>query len=321
MLYDYLKTALNLIVGIVSYDAILISAIILFFLLALWIVLSLVYSQELKIAKNCKKLSDFVDQNGITPENEAQVIALASKMPRTFVQEFKMWKFLGGSLAGMMFTEQACISRPVYGGIYNQNRSVMKSVINGFVILMFMLSLALLGAEESLTGLGVAEAAIVPLLSLLIYKTEYYVYTSIRQYLYRQAEDNFSDLIDVLNEKYELGQIKFDTSLNANLNLESAKISENLTTKDEETQMTKIENAIYPEEVKRGRGRPRKTEEEKNAPLVIENDADFEKALARAEKLMTRLHKPLSDSQKRRTNKELAEIMDVLAQYKKKKNK
>ena len=320
MLYDYLKTAFNLIVGIVTNDVLVISAIVLFFLIALWIVLSLVYSQELIISKNCKKLSEFIDKNGITPENEAQVIALASKMPRTFLQEFKMWKFLGGKLAGRFFTEQACISGPVYGGIYNQNRSVMKSVINGFVILMFMLSLALLGAEENLTGLAIAEASIIPLLSLLFYKTEYYVYTSIRQYFYRQAEENFSDLIDVLNEKYELGQIKFDTSFDTNLNLEPNTTTENLIEKDENLPMIKIENAPL-QEVKRGRGRPRKTEEEKNTPLTIENDADFEKALARAEKLMTRLHKPLSDSQKRRTNKELAEIMDVLSQYKKRKNK
>lgn len=309
MISDYFKAMFNLVVGIVNADTIIYAAIIVFFLLALWIVLSLVTSRELKIAQNAKKLGKYIDENGINDENEAEVIALVSKMPKQFIGEYKVWHSMGGVIPGIWFNEQTCVETPLYGGIYNQNRSVMKSVINGFVIIMLILSLALVGNQETaLTGLSVAEAFVVPMFAYLLYKIEYYVYTNIRQYYYKLAVENYDELIDIMNEKYEMGEIIIGSS--------KRKIKdENLPNDNQEEDMN--EEVV---EIKRGRGRPRKSEEEKNAPLKIENDEDFAKALARAEKLMARLHKPLSDSQKRRTNKELAEIMDKLSQYKKKRN-
>lgn len=309
MIFDYFKTMFNLVVGIVSQDVLFYITIVAFFLLALWIVLSLVTSRELKMSNATKKLSKFIAENGINSETEPQIIALVSKMPRQFVGQFRLWQNLGAVTPGVWFNQQDCVETPLYGGIYNQNRSLMKSAINALVIALTMLSLALVSAgEEAFTGLALAQALIFPMFGFLLFKVEYYVYTTIRQYQYKVAVESFNELIEIMNEKYEMGEIKF---ANQPEPLVAGEVQD--CPQEEEMKEEVVEE-------KRGRGRPRKTEEEKNAPLKIENDADFEKALARAEKLMARLHKPLSDSQKRRTNKELADVMDKLAQYKKKRN-
>ena len=68
-------------------------------------------------------------------------------------------------------------------------------------------------------------------------------------------------------------------------------------------------------EVKRGRGRPRK-EKTPEGELVIHNDKEFEEALVRAEKLMKKNDEPLSQSQQKRVEKALKELVDAMKKYK-----
>lgn len=325
MVYDYLQTCFNLLVGLISQDITVYIMLVLVVLFALWIVLSLVYSSELKFARNTKKLSKFIEANGLNAENEPQFIALASALPRQFVRKFKLWKSMNYTLPEICFSQEECLETPLYGGIYNQNRSLMKTIINGCVIILFMFSIAIVaGSEEPLTGVVFARALVVPMFAYLLFKLEYYIYTTIRHYFYKLAVENYNELIDILNEKYELGEIelKQDVKVLGESSQQNFSRQKSLTETDAETKQDYADDEDLKEEdmeelQKRGRGRPRKTEEEKNAPLKIETEQDFANALARAEKLMARLHKPLSDSQKRRTNKELAEIMDKLAEFKK----
>lgn len=305
MISQYFETCFNLLVGLLSQDFLVYFALGVAVAFFVWILLSLVFSPEVKIAKNAKILSKFIETNGINAETEAQIIGLVNKMPTQFVRRFKLWQSLNYQTPEAFFDEQKCVTSPLYGGLLKQNRSVMRSVMFGVSLMLFVFSMALLGSETALTGLAFAQALVIPLIALLIYRTEYYIYTAIRHHYYHDAVDNFNELIDVLNESYELNQIGLKVENNA-----KNTFAEPIKT-DEEDDMEELMQ-------KRGRGRPKKAEEDKVAMLKIENNEDFAKALARAEKLMARLHKPLSDSQKRRTNKELADIMDMMAVFKRK---
>ena len=297
-MFQYLKTCFNLIAGLIDEDVLIIVALVVALLLALWIVLSLVTCKELKIAKNSKKLAKLIDENGLTEDTEPEVIAIVSKMPKQIGTAFRLYTSGRGRAPGEVLTQTTCVEVPLYGGLYKQNRSLMRSAINMVFCALLLFSLMITaGTEAALTGAMIAESLIVPLVALLLFRGEYYVYTTIRQYYYKLAVDNFTEFVDVLNEKYENDEItlpcgeRFDFLTEDDLDMEE----------------------------KRGRGRPKKTEEEKLNDGEINNDADFARALNRAEVLMQRLHKDLSDSQKRRTNHELAELMGKLSEYKKRK--
>ena len=305
-MFEYLKTAFNLISGLLSQDVLIIASLSVLLLLVLWIVLSLAVCTELKIVKNAKKLIAYFEENDIKGEFSPQLYALVNKMPQEFIRSFKMWEFKGRGIPSESFRQDYCVETPLYGGLYNQNRSLMSTAIHTVVIALAVFSLALLSTETALTGVAIAEALLVPMVSYLLYRIAFYIYSTIRHYYYKLAVEKFNSLVDLLNEKYELALqngnqsrfIDFYEDNNGEEDMEENELDE-----------------------KRGRGRPKKSEEEKEAEQRIENDADFARAIARAEKLMARLHKDLSDSQKRRTNHELNELMAKMAEYKKGKRK
>lgn len=312
MISKYVETCFNLLVGLVSQDLLIYIALGVAVGLLAWIFLSLAFSTEVKISHNSKNLSRFIEENGINGESEAKIIALVNKMPNQFVRRFKLWQSSNYQTPETYFDQQKCVETPLYGGMLNQNRSVMKSVIFGVTLALFVFSLALMGNESAVTGLSLAQALVIPVLALLVYRIEYYVYTAIRHHYYRIAVENFNELVDVLNEKYEQSEIQLKEA-------QSVSSVEAFNEAELEEEPNEFEGEDMEEVAqKRGRGRPKKAEEDKIAMLKIENNEDFAKALARAEKLMARLHKPLSDSQKRRTNKELADIMDMMAAFKRK---
>ena len=318
-MFEYLKTAFNLLSGLITQDVLIIASLIVLALLVLWIILSLAICTELKIVRGSKKLIAYFEENSITGEFSPTLYALVNKMPQEFVRSFKMWDFKGRGLPSDSFKQAYCVETPLYGGLYNQNRSLMSTAIHTVVIALAIFSAALISTETQLTGIVLAEALLVPMISYLLYRIAFYIYSTIRHYYYKLAVEKFNNLVDLLNEKYEKsledqkeqskGELKIAPSL-----MDYGANKTNFILDAGEEDMEELDE-------KRGRGRPKKSEEEKEAEQRIENDADFARAIARAEKLMARLHKDLSDSQKRRTNHELNELMAKMAEYKKGKRK
>lgn len=288
MIYNYVTTIFRLIAGIVTKEFIGIFILCFMFALGLWMFISLVKAKELRQAFNEKKLCRYIDSKKIVLPDDAEFYALLNKLPAQFVRAFKSIEFDGGDLPSRYLNQTDCVETPLFGGLFNQNRNLMRTITNFVVFIIGLLSIAVTFANNTtLTGLSIAESLVLPAVALLIYRAMFYSYILIRQYYYRSAVIRFNELIDALNDNYERGELVF----------KSIEEDEDL-------------------EEKRGRGRPKKIEEEKDI-LVIENDEDFERALARAEKLVIRLTKKLSDSQKRRTNNELSAIMSSLAEYEK----
>jgi|GEM_PF-5870100 len=294
MIYDYLTTIFKLIAGIIDKNVLIIIAAVFMLVLTVWIILSLSKSSERKFIINGKKLIEYIDNKPIVYGEDVRAFELVNAMPAQFVRGLKTAQFEGGQLPGRYLNQSDCLDTPLYGGLFNQNRSLIKTITYIFTTFLALFSLAIsLSSSEDLTGLVVAQSLVLPLVALTIYKVEYYVYTSIRQYYYRLAVATFNELVDALDDNFEQGKFTFEKC-------EEDSMNENV---DE----------------KRGRGRPKKVEEVNY--LEINSDQDFERALERAEKLIGRLNKDLSGSQKRRTSHELKEVMASLADYEKRRKK
>ena len=433
MIDKYLIAIFNVVVGLVTSERIAICACIVFGVQLVWTLLALLFSFQSKFAKNCKNISMFVEEKGLNSDTYPKFIELASKLPDSFLRSWKTFEHAEKGLPSEFIKRAECLDAELSGGLFKQNRSVMKGYIGFFTTIFALLSLALVGSSEPLTGYAFAEALVVPFFFTLLSMLIYFLYAAIRQYQYRMCVEDFNEMLDILNEKVEYNEIDFNaTNVNNSLfikkvvdpavdslkpvvmvneeigdnnhvdnleveqknqenssSIEAKNVEENTekpknnnvkkqrfvfddkvetipfvrredlvddeiinqepnqeetVVKDKKENLEEIkvpeennhnpienqENLDYTQEdkkesdimennevveVKRGRGRPRK-EKTDDGEIIIKSDEQFEEVLARAEKLMRKNEEPLSQSQQKRVEKALKELVDAMKKYK-----
>lgn len=371
MLYEYIVTAFSVIVGILTTERLAISALILYGLLVLWILFSLLFSFQTKFSRRCKDVAIFVEENGINGQSYPKFIELASRLPKSFMRAWKTYEHDKKGLPSDYLKRSECLDLELTGGLFKQNRSVMKAYVGFFTTIIAILNLALAGSREAITGYSLAESLILPVVFIIISMLTYFLYTALRQRQYRLCVDDFNEMIDVLNEKAEENQIiicdevsaieNFETQIFDNqveekvleeteipkiifddhtpvvgtdeviednqimVKTEEDKPEKKKTNKDlEKTETQEYTNLVSEESVKveeiketpkRGRGRPKK-EKAPEGELIIKSDEEFEEVLAKAEKLMRKNEEPLSQSQQKRVEKALKELVDAMKKYK-----
>lgn len=290
MIYDYLTTIFRLIAGIINKYVLGILALSFIVVLAIWILLSLLNSKELRLSRKLKNITEYMDNHDIDVSEDEVFAQKLNELPPQIIRGVKSAQFYCKGAPGEKLSQYECVETYLFGGLFNQSRSLIRVVTLLYTFVLAFLSVALtFASNQALTGLLLAQSLVLPFVAFVIYKIEYFIYTSIRQYYYKLAVIRFGEFVDSLNDNYESGNIVFGSSM-----------------EDDEDMADE----------KRGRGRPKKSEDEKDY-VTIENDEDFERSIIRAEKLVERLNKDLSDSQIRRTNHELRELMASLAEYEK----
>lgn len=395
---EYIVTVFKVVVGLVTSERLAICACIIYGVLLTWIFLSLIFSFQSRFSKNCKMISRFIDENGLSSETYPKFIELATRLPDSFLRGWKTFEHSDKGLPSEYIKRAECLDLELSGGLFNQNRSVMKGYIGFFTAFITLLCLALAGTKDALTGYLFAEALILPFTFCVICMLTYFLYAAIRQHQYKMCVEDFNEMLDILNEKVECGEVEFDSrsindssfmrevvnpatnalkfidedveniksdieaseyfqSITADKekkdvsNIEEQKVliddhtpvvGSDLNIKDQSKEsefikkpqvntsepLEKIQNEEYTlreseelsmeekkNEVKRGRGRPKK-EKVLEGELVIKTDKEFEEALARAEKLMKKNEEPLSQSQQKRVEKALKELVDAMKKYK-----
>ncbi len=195
-MFEYFRTAFKVIVGVITNERLAIAGLICLGILAIWIIFSLIFSFQNKFSLRAREINEYISRNGLGEESKAGLLKLAEKMPSEFQRG------LNNYLDGQTDKPSKFIKRfesldvELSGGVFNQNKSFIKTYINFVFTSLLLFSIAFLGNEVSLTGYLIAEAAIIPLAFLLLAKVFYYVYTAIRQYQYRTAVDDFNDMLD-----------------------------------------------------------------------------------------------------------------------------
>ena len=212
MLYEYIITAFSVMVGILTTERLAISALILYGLLVLWILFSLLFSFQTKFSRRCKDISMLVDEEGINNVNYPKFIELASLLPKSFLRGWKTYEHDKKGLPSDYLKRSECLDLELTGGLFKQNRSVMKAYIGFFTTIIAILNLALVGNREAITGYSLAESLILPVLFIILSMLTYFLYTALRQRQYKHCVDDFNEMIDILNEKAEEGQLIVDAN-------------------------------------------------------------------------------------------------------------
>lgn len=199
-MYEYIVTAFKVVVGVITNDRLAIAALIALGLMLIWVVFSLVFSFQARFARGAKNINNYVSRNGLNADSREGLLKLVKKMPSEFQRGFNNYEKDPSSLPSSHIKRFESLDVELSGGVFNQNRSILKTYINFIFVGLLVFSLAILPGEEALSGYSLAEALIIPLLFVFIAKVMYYVYTAIRQYQYHNAVDDFNDMLDNLDK-------------------------------------------------------------------------------------------------------------------------
>ena len=198
-MYEYIVTAFKVIVGVITNDRLAIAAAIALGIMLLWITFSLIFSFQARFASGVRKINNYVSRNGISGNAKAGLDKLISKMPSEFQRGYKTFERNPKSLPSENIKRFESLDMELSGGVFNQNKSVLKTYMNFVFAALLLFSFAIL-QDATLTGYLIAEAFITPAIFLLVSKVIYYIYTAIRQNQYRTAVEDFSEMLDNLDQ-------------------------------------------------------------------------------------------------------------------------
>lgn len=203
-LYNYLLVAYKFLVGLVASNPkrlIFIAVMAVAFYLV-WIAVALYLSFQRKFSKNCVKLYDFVKTSNLDSTNLQVVDLKTEKISHGFYHGWKKFKSNPNSKPSDYITRREALDVEVTGGVLNQGKTFMKAFITITSLVLFLFNFAYLGADKTLTSELIAESLVFPLVYFAVMKLFYFMYTSIKQQLYKQDIECFYDLIDLLDETF-----------------------------------------------------------------------------------------------------------------------
>ncbi|MEG1581820.1 MAG: hypothetical protein RR334_01495 [Clostridia bacterium] len=207
-IFEYLRTAFNVVVAVITPDILLISGLVIWALFLFWCVCSLCFNYERKFSAISKNIIKFLKDNTLTKENYNELTGLIAQLPPVVRRNWKNYELQNKGTPSSFILQSDCVDHQIFSGIHKQNRSIMTWFIMFCCLVISVLSLAVVGAGEAvLSAKIVSEACLIPLALFLVLKISYYIYTAIRHYEYRVAVDNYNDLIDVLDERVDLAKI------------------------------------------------------------------------------------------------------------------
>ena len=209
-MFEWLITIFNVFVGIISGEIIAIAAASAIGVLVFWSLFSLLFSAESRFSKACRKISILLDEKGLTSETYPKFIELAGHLPKSFLIGFQTFEHSKTGLPSQYITRYECLESELNGGLFKKNRSVMKGFIAFFTAIFAILNLAILDSSVAITGYMLAEALFIPFMFVLFGFLIYFLYAALRQYQYRLCVEDFSEMMEILNEKVENNEIDVD---------------------------------------------------------------------------------------------------------------
>ena len=202
MLYDYLLTAYKVLAGLVTTKRLMLLALAAFGVYILWICVALLFSFQRKFSSNCTKLYNYIRSNTINPESLKVIDFRIEKISNGFYYGWKKFKTSVGQKPSSFITRREALDVEVSGGVLNQGKTFMRTYIVFITGLLFIANLAHLGSDSPITCFVVAETMVLPFIFYFVMKLFYFLYTSIKQQMYKQDVQCYYELITLLDDTF-----------------------------------------------------------------------------------------------------------------------
>lgn len=194
MIYEYILTAFKVLVGLINHERLAIAAMIGIAIMLIWILFSLVFSFQSRFTRGVRKINEFVSRNGLNAKGGLN--DLVAKMPSEFIRGYNAFQMNPHTLPSENIKRFESLDVELNGGVFNQNKSILKTYTNVIFVALLLFSVAIISQETNLTGYLIAEAFVIPFSFMFVARIVYYVYTAIRQHQYRVAVDEFHEMLD-----------------------------------------------------------------------------------------------------------------------------
>ena len=201
-LYDYILTTYKVIVGLVTTKRLILAALIAIGFYFIWVCLNLLTSFQRKFSRRCNKLYLFLKKNQMNSTNLKVVDMRIEKISSGFYHGWKKFKTSNGKKPSDFITRREALDVEVSGGVLNQGKTVMRAFIAITTVVLFIFNFAYLGNNSQITAYLIAEATILPVIYYTIMKVFYFIYTSIKQQMYKVDIESFYDLVSVLDDTF-----------------------------------------------------------------------------------------------------------------------
>jgi hypothetical protein len=206
MLYEYLLTAFKVIVGLITTEKLVYTALVAIGIYLVWISIALATSFQKKFYKNSVKLYNFLRKSQNNPNSADFVDNYASSISGGFSHGWKKFKREKIGKPSDYINRREALDVDINGGVLNQGKSFMRAYIWFVVVGEFLFNLAYVGDTQAVTVYSLAEALVLPLVLMFVLKIFYFLYTSVKQQLYRGDIEVFYDVIDLMDEMYANNQ-------------------------------------------------------------------------------------------------------------------
>ena len=202
MLYDYILTAYKVLAGLVTTKRLMLLALGALGVYILWICVALLISFQRKFSSNCTKLYNYIRGNNLNPDNLKVIDFRIEKISNGFYYGWKKFKTSVGQKPSNFITRREALDVEVSGGVLNQGKTFMRTYITFITALLFIANLAHLGSDSPITCFVIAETMVLPFIFYFVMKLFYFLYTSIKQQMYKQDVQCYYELISLLDDTF-----------------------------------------------------------------------------------------------------------------------
>lgn len=202
MIYDYLLTAFKVIVGLITTERLIYGAAIAIGFYVIWACFSLAFSFQRKFNRNCVKLYNYVKKNNLNANDANSIDYKASLISSGFSHGWKKFKSSANGKPSDFINRRDALDVEVNGGILNQGKTFMRAYINVATFVLFLFNFAYLGKANAISCYLIAEAMVLPLMFFVVCKIFYFLYTSIKQQIYKTDIESLYELLDLLDSVF-----------------------------------------------------------------------------------------------------------------------
>ena len=199
MLYEYLITIYKIIVGLITPEVLITIAFGTFGFYMVWICVALFCSFQRKFNSRCHSLVGDIRKNRITSSNVREIDERIEKISGGFYHGWRKFKNSTSGKPSDFITRRESLDVEINGGALNQGKSIMRAFINLATFVLFLLNIAYIGNEKTITFIVLAESMILPFVFNVIMKMFYFLQNSLKQRLYKLSVEGFYECIDLLD--------------------------------------------------------------------------------------------------------------------------
>ena len=202
MLYDYLITFFKVIVGLITTERLVYGALIALAIYLIWVCLALLNSFQRKFYKNSFKLYNYLKNNSKLSINDEIIDKRVKNISSGFYHGFKKFKKSESGKPSDYISRREALDVEINGGVLNQGKSFMKAYMTFIFIVLLVFNFAYYGNTQTITFYLIGESLVLPLVILFIMRIFYFLFTTVKQQLYKSDIEAYYELIDFLDEKF-----------------------------------------------------------------------------------------------------------------------